>query len=155
MNEYYTLLPGEDLYASSMRLVQIFHSLNYLHESQKRFWLSRLIQQEFTELSIEIIQSRLKEDIQYISHVLSIGEKWETEEILLILQQRIMIDLFIEFFLNLHGRLIKLEMKDIDYLIKSTSKTKLNRNSFESAISLIKKNWGIPLNSRWLDLSQY
>jgi hypothetical protein len=100
-------------------------------------------------------ESGIVRDVKYIEKIMSIGEEWNDDEILLVLQQRIFIDLFIAFYQERLARKISVDLTDADRQILCGARMQKNRQSYETAIRQMKKNWGLPINSKWLDEDIY
>ena len=149
--EYEKLNSLGEYYVAALELVQISHCLSDAEWSVRDKWTRKLQTEQFSDVALQIIKAEILKDVNYIKHVLSIGEEWNSDEILLVLQQRVFIDLFSDFLLQFYGIDLRLSVEEIDELIQSTAKTKQNKLVFELAIRLMRKNWGLPIKSKWLD----
>ncbi len=153
LKEYNELIAVQEHYAAASRLAQIFHCLKNTNQNFKDKWFEKLANISFSDAAVKAIKTRINKGAQRIKHVLSIGSTWNDDEVLMILQQRIFIDLFDEFFRELYKIDLQLPCEEIDDLIISTAKTQGNKQAFLSAIRLMQKNWGLPIESKWLDFS--
>jgi hypothetical protein len=148
--EYKKLILIGEYYAAVSRLVQIFHCLNDADQEVRDKWVKQLRSERLPDAALHAIKAEISKDVEYIKHVLSIGEEWNDDEILLVLQQRIFVDLFEDFLRQLYGIDLQLSVEQVDNMIESTAKTKQNKWAFESAIRLMRRNWGLPIKSKWL-----
>jgi hypothetical protein len=131
-------------------LAEIFHCLPILDSSTRRRWENRLRSQK---LSVETLNAGfvgIEEEVRIIRRILSIGTVWNGDEILLVLMKRIEIDLLLTFLTEFCSYHEAVSLDYIDERIKSIAETKENKHTFEEAKGLMRKNWGLPINSKWL-----
>lgn len=154
-SEYLRLIPIAEPYLAIANLVQIHHCLSAMDAHSRTKWDERLNQLQLTEEVLKAAELGVDRDVKYIERVLSIGTIWNDDEILLVLQQRIFVDLFLDFYRYRFNREIPLDLDRADRLIKSVARTPENKRSYEIAIRLMKKNWGLPIRSKWLNEEFY
>ena len=152
-DEYNSLLSSGNHYAALSRLAQIYHCIRDDNQELKAKWLSALFNEKLTEEALIAVKADLCKDLQQIKNVLSIGDTWDRDEVLQVLQQRVFIDLIDDFLQEVHQVKLYIQTDEVDALIKSTAKTRNNNQVFISAIKTMKKNWGLSIKSKWLDFS--
>ncbi|MCI0664319.1 MAG: hypothetical protein L0220_24945 [Acidobacteria bacterium] len=157
MSEYTRLseIGGEYYYNAIENLVEIHHCLPFLDAKSRAKWRKRLKQIHLSEEPLKIVEHGVDSDIKYIERVLSIGTIWNDDEISYVLQRRILVDMVLEYFREAIGREILLDHSNADKLIISIAQSRKNKRSFEIAVRQIKKNWGLPIRSKWLDMELY
>lgn len=141
-----------DPHAAATRLAEIVHCLPMLRKASRQKWTERLQIETLPDDFIQAIKVGLENDVQRIRRVLSIGTTWNGEEILLVLTLRIQVDLGVAFLNDWCSVEVKTNTADIDECIVRLSKTREHKRHFAESIGLMKKNWGLPINSRWFDL---
>ena len=82
--------------------------------------------------------------------ILSVGGRYHEEEIVLLLTLRIQLELVITFLNDHLSMRYTGVLHDIDEELSTLSESSTNGRAFRRATSLIKSNWGLPINSEWL-----
>lgn len=135
------------------KLAETYHCLSKLDDTAQKKWMERITSESLPSYFTLTIQAGVDKDIERIARILSFGTKWNEDEILLVLQIRIEIGILSVFLNELYSYRLKFSVNEIDEELRYLAKTKENKHSFEVAIGLMKKNWGIPIDSEWLKLS--
>lgn len=149
-SEYIELTKVGMHFNAMMNLVQIHHCLPIMDIETRSKWSEKLKQARPNEEALKAAELAVDREVKYIERVLSIGTIWNDDEILLVLQQRIYIDMFLDYYRDFTGRDVPISVSKADELIVSVARTKENRRSYEIAIRLMKKNWSF-VRSKWLD----
>jgi hypothetical protein len=150
---YKSLLQGGEYYGAVKRLAEIAHCLPRLHKAAQMSWKDRLRKEPLPEDVIQIVKTGIEKDIQQVKRILSVGTKWTVEEIALVISNRIDVDL-VSFFLNEYCFLnLTIRLEDVDKAILRLAETKENNYDFRIAVSVLKKNWGLPIDNHWLGRS--
>jgi hypothetical protein len=147
---YKILLQEGAYYRAVKRLAEIANCLPKLHKTPQMLWKDRLRKEPLPEDVTQIVKTEIEKDIQQVKRILSFGTKWTVEEIVLVLSNRIDVDL-VSFFLKEYCFLnLTIELEDVDEAIIRVAKSKENNYNFRVAVSVLKKNWGFPIDNQWL-----
>jgi len=149
--EYIRLIKIGAHFEAIANLVEIHHCLSVMDVKSKSKWGEKLKQAQPHEEVLRVAESDVDHEIKYIEKVLSVGTIWNDDEILHVLTQRILVDMFLDYYRDFIGRDISISVSKADELIVSVARTKENRRAYEISIRLMKKNWGLPIRSKWLD----
>jgi hypothetical protein len=87
--------------------------------------------------------------LRRIMHILSIGTKFDEDELLLVLTLRIQIELVAEVLTIFCIDAEEIALRRVDEELREIAKSKENRRAFASAFGLLKKNCGIPVENQW------
>jgi hypothetical protein len=82
---------------------------------------------------------------QIIRRILSIGTKWNDDEILLVLQKRIEIDLLLLFLDECCSRQLSIPLEDVDEAILHLANSRENKRDFKLVVNQMKKTGGCQL----------
>ena len=148
--EYQYFFSERAYYPALKRLAQIYHCLPKMDKAERVKWEARLGEATVTREFIAAAKTGMAEELSQIRQILSVGSTWNDDEILLILTMRIQIDLALSFVAEHSLRKVTIVTDDIDESIKRIAVSKENARAFDMAVALIKKNWGLPITSRWL-----
>ncbi|MGH9874725.1 MAG: hypothetical protein ACRD9S_19905 [Pyrinomonadaceae bacterium] len=131
-------------------LAEIFHCASKLPKAQGAEWVARVSDEQLSDDAMEQAEAGIKEKIQRLRRILSIGNRWTGEEILLVVQTRIEIELLTTYLSEKCPTKPSPSLDDIDEDIVALSKSKEHQYDFKWAVGMMKKNWGLPIDSRWL-----
>lgn len=137
-------------YSAIQRLAEIFHCVSKLPKDEQVEWTIRIQNERLSDLALQEAKSGWRKDVQRIRRILSIGSRWNAEEILLIVQTRIELDLMFDFLTHRRSAESNVGLDDIDEAIVALSKSKEHQGDFKWAVGVMQKNWGLPIESRWL-----
>ena len=144
------LLKASAYHSALNYFAEIFHCLPLLDNSTRRRWENNLRSQK---LSVETLNAGfvgIEEQVRIIRRILSIGTVWNGDEILLVLTKRVQMELLLTFLTEFFSYDETVSLDDIDKRINSIAETKENKHTFEEAKRLMRKNWGLPINSEWM-----
>ena len=148
--EYAYLWQVGEYYGAAKRLAELSHCLpNLDNEKTRKKWQDQ-IQSIGAVIPNEIVialEDGVGKDAERISRILSVGTRWEIEEILLILGVRIEIDLMLAFLKEhcSHTVTITLYLEYIDTEIERLAQSKEHGGLVGGSISMMKKIRGLPL----------
>jgi hypothetical protein len=130
---------------------EIFHCLPLLKVPDQQTWTQRLLAEAPAETMINEARTTIHERVARIRRILSVGSEWQGEEILLLLGLRIDIDFLLDFLRDGLGHEFSVSLNDIDEDLLHLSTTTLHRGRFRESARLMKRNWGLPIRSKWID----
>lgn len=100
----------------------------------------------FTEAQLSAIYDQIESDHERLVRILSIGEKWDEDEVLLILTIYIQLKLIVKYFQDFEIDFNPISFSRIDELLEELESV-ANLKSLEISKNLIRKNWpAIQLN---------
>jgi len=94
-----------------------------------------------------------KQNISRVERMLGIGTTFLYEELMLALTVRVELGLLCEFFID-RGIALEFSPGSFDEKLLEVSRRKENVVAFRSAQAAAKRNWGVPVQSPWLDGQQ-
>ena len=139
-------------FRSAVKLGELWNHLQYstLPQSAKERWKLNVDEGRSYIAAPESLQPELAERLDKLQRIVGTGTKFVYEEIVVIISQRVQIDLVLDLpSIRLEVDLSMLESIDDD--IKSLSASSLNHSAFEAAKVSVRKNWRIPIRHRLLD----
>ena len=110
----------------------------------KEDWKSRIAKAQSIIPSPDTIQAEVDERIRGLERIVSIGTEFIFEEIVVIISERIQIDLILKLptkVVDIDGALLE----RIDGEIAALSTAPVNQAAFRSAKNRVRKNWGSPI----------
>jgi hypothetical protein len=150
-HEYESLLRSGEYYGAAVRLALIFSCLPNLDEELNREWATRLQSERLPEMVIEAVEAGMERDAQKILRILSIGERWNEDEILLVLVTREDLQVVQSYVSQTYCRRAQISLDDIDVKIALLRESGENRRSFKRAADLMLKNSELPIDRPWLE----
>lgn len=113
-------------------------------------WRQTLDSEQIPEEYLSKAIAGMQEDIARLRHVMSIGDRFIFEETMLLITLRVDVQLAMEF---LESRSIEVgdALGEVDDSLRSIARSGLNLSAYESARRMARKNWGLPIVSKWLD----
>lgn len=153
--EYLFFLKGGGIYRAVVILGEICNCISKLNKTKQSEWTKRLNDNKLSELQFQSIIVEVESEIKEIKRLLSIFNVWIVEEIVLILTLRIQVDLVIAVLNEMGYQEANIDLYDTDEKILRISKAEASKRPFTESVNLIKKNWGMPLTNKWLDVSSY
>jgi len=139
-------------YSSIKILGELYNCVLKLDKTIQPEWLERIRDVCFSEVQLQIIVDELEKDIKNIERLLSIFNVWIEEEIVLILTLRIEVELISNVLTFIGYNKVSADFSSIDEKILQISQAEDSKRAFSESVSLIKKNWGMPITNKWLDL---
>jgi len=142
-------------YSAVKRLAEIFYCLPQLDEAGRAKWMDQLWKEALPDNVVQVVVAGIEKDAQRIRRILSVGSKWNDDELLLVLQLKIEIEMLLAFLKRRYSHIPSSSFDDIDEDLTRIARSKENKRDFERAVSLMVKNWGLPIDIKWLrsDLS--
>jgi hypothetical protein len=137
-------------HSAVIKLAEISHCLPYLPKDEQRAWTQRIRDEAVSVKGLAEAEAEIWAQVDRIRRILSIGNRWNAEEILLVLQTRIEIELSLEFLNKCLAIESAISLQDIDRDIEALSKSESHRSHFTWAVRKMKQNWGLPIHSKWL-----
>ena len=87
--------------------------------------------------------------MERLANILSVGDQWEWEELVLVVGKRVELDLVGEL-LRFLGHPMDVNVSRADDLIRRVAASKKNGATYDSARRQCARNWGLPIRSPWL-----
>lgn len=113
-------------------------------------WRAKLDQEHIPTERLSLAATETKVDIARLRHVMSIGDEFIYEETMLLITLRVGVQLAMEFFAS-RGFDPEVDIHDVDDDLRRIARSGRNFNAYESARRKARKNWGLPIVSKWLD----
>jgi hypothetical protein len=132
-------------YPAFVRIANVHASLEHLNKPTRELFLKWCLKTPLNRETLEAIEAGIKKDIKQVERILAVGKSWIYEEWVVILTSIVQIDLLCDF-LAVRGIKSGLMPGSLRSEIESLRKSKFNKEPFESALSSIRKNWGLPVN---------
>ncbi len=149
---YSNLMQGGAYFGALSKLAEMENCLPQLSKGLQAKWREQINKEVLSEDAIRELKVEIEKAIEKIRRILSFGTKWEPEELLLVWTIRIQIEMLLHF-LNERHEITEhnSSLEEIDEAMLQVAKSKINKQGVQSATALIKRNWGLPISSRWLD----
>ena len=143
---------GDASFGAVSELATLEHCLPQLSRELQAKWRERISKEVLSEDVIRELKVETEKAIEKIRRILSIGTRWDPDELLLVWTYRIQIEMVVRF-LSERRQLTEHDffLEDVDEDMLRVAKSKTNKQGVQRAIGLIKRNWGLPISSRWLD----
>jgi hypothetical protein len=143
--------PAGAYYPAVVALAELENCLEALPKKAQAKWKKRINEEPLTEEIVREVERGLRIVIERTQRVVSVGERWCFEELALALGWKIEIEMVLLFlqkrqYLTEHD----FPLDELDEAIKGIAKSKGNQRDFRMAVSLLRKNWGLPIRSKWL-----
>lgn len=153
LREYKHLSQAREYYGAVIRLAEIFACLPKLDKELNLIWMNILRNEQLPDEVIQAVEAGIEKNAQRIRRILSIGSEWNDDEILLVILTRIDIEMLLSFLKENYSREINIPLDDIDSKIEWLSKSKQNERAYKMAIAQMRKNWDLPIDSKWLKVA--
>ena len=114
-----------------------------------REWKEKLEGIPLSEEIIRSVKASIDEKYLRIQRIMSIGDIFNDDEFLLILTFRVQIELVVDFLGGKKADINGVDISRLDYEIEEIIESKKNRKAFNSALSQMRKNWGLPITNKW------
>lgn len=134
-------------FESFVRLGEVWNCVqnSELTTHTRENWISRIVEAGSRISSPETLQAELDERIRGLERIVSIGTEFIFEEIVVIISERIQIDLI----LKLPSKVVETDralLKRIDSEIATLSSAPKNQAALRSAKNRVRKSWSSPIN---------
>jgi hypothetical protein len=142
-------------YSALVRLGEIINVLRHggISEPVGRKWNVAARQVEVSNEMYRQAVAEAKQNISRVERMLGIGTTFLYEELMLALTVRVELGLLCEFFID-RGIALEFSPGSFDEKLLEVSRRKENVVAFRSAQAAAKRNWGVPVQSPWLDGQQ-
>jgi hypothetical protein len=150
--EYSYLMQGGAYFGAVSRLAEIENCLPLLSKGLQAKWKERISKEVLSEDVLHELKIEIEKAIKKIKRILAFGTKWQYEELLLVWTIRIQIEMLLCFLSERHQLTeCNFSLEDVDEAMIEVAKSKINKQNLQIATNLMKKNWGLPINSQWLE----
>ena len=150
--EYSYLMQGGAYFGAVSKLAEMENCLPLLSKGLQAKWREQISKEILSEDVIRELKVEIEKAVEKIKRILSFGTKWQYEELLLVWTIRIQIEMLLRFLSERHWLTERnFSLEDIDEAMLEVAKSKINKQNLQIATNLMKKNWGLPINSRWLE----
>src|SRR6266404_3249924 len=147
---YQHLVEEGEFYGAVLRLALTFDCLPNLPDNLRLKWLARIRAQHLTDDAISIVEAGVRKDTERITKILSIGNRWNEDEILLIVLTRDGLEKVIALLEAIYSRKLMMSLSEIDQKISDLAGSRAHRGLFETAIEQMKINEELPTENRWV-----
>lgn len=148
---YERFMAGGSPFSAILFLGEIENCLPLLEGPSRAKWVELVGRVSLSEDIVRQVRGELESTVETVRGILSYGSRWDYTELLLVLTHRIEIELVSEF-LRRRDQLQPDEpaMDDIDEAMLQIATSKANKTHHQLAVSLARRNWGLPIVSQWL-----
>ena len=115
----------------------------------KNLWFPKIMEPHLSREIIESLKSSFNRRYKNIEWITSIGDKFNDDEFLLFLTTHTELCLIKEYLEAREIQCPNLNLSQTEEKIKFFGKMKVNQKDYDIALSLIRKNWGLPLTTAW------
>jgi hypothetical protein len=115
----------------------------------KNIWLPKIMKPFLSDEIIESLNNTYAKKYQRIERIISIGDRFNDDEFLLIFTCHAELCLIKEYLEAREVNCIHLNLFQIEEKAKSFGKIKVNQKDYNKALSQIQKNWGLPVATVW------
>ena len=151
-DEYVFFKNSREPYANLKLLGDVYNCALTLDKSKKFQWLERLRKEEqLSDSQIQIVLAGLENTVGVVEHLLSCFEVWIFEELVLLLTERIEVDLVKAVLEEIWHLETNIDLKEIDEKILEISMAKASKTPFKSAVNSIRKYSEMSITNRWLN----
>jgi hypothetical protein len=128
----------------------IVNVLPQLSARARALWIDRLMLEPLGPELVDHAAGEASRERERMRRIGSVGESWEWEELVLLVTSRVQLDLVAEA-LHFAGHTPKFDLMDVDELLNRIAKSRANAGLYASARDQCRRNWGLPISSRWLE----
>ena len=151
VEEFERFRDGGEIYSAIARLAEIFHSLQSLSTGEASRWRQTVKHALASAGRVDAVPRRVRSNAKRVRRLLAVGTSFGDEEVVLLLTLRIEGDLVEEFLRQWQGSGSGVRWDDIDTNVVALAKSVRHRRLFRRSQEQVRRNWGIPLHSKWLD----
>lgn len=150
------LRDGDAAYDSALRLAEIDNCLAHQRVAgpRRQAWSAR-VRAAWRELDVDRVLEGAAAAVKRLRWIFGIGTEFVYEELMLAVTMRVQLDLLLAFLDRRdieHG--LASEVEALDETLRAIAESKKHRGPFSSAQAAARRNWGLPLETRWLGASQ-
>jgi len=148
---WYKELFEEGAWTSAVtRLAEIYHCASNLPKNEQALWIARIRDEGLSDDAIKEVEAGIRKKIQRLRKIVSTGNRWTAEEILLVVQKRIELEMLFAFLSDEFPAETMASLDEIDQSIVTLSNSKEHGRHFAWARRKMRQNWGLPIRSKWL-----
>lgn len=151
--EYEQLRDSGETHSALVRLAEVENCLEHqaVRRSVTRKWESMLRDAALSSQDVELALAGIVAAVKRLRRMLNVGTRFVYEELMLAITMRVELDLLVDFlarrgFADVAGP----EILALDEDLIEIAHSKKHRSAFSSAQAAARRNWGIPLQTRWL-----
>lgn len=146
--EFETLNRQKHVYAAFLRLADIASVLSCAPPDVRQWYESKLSSVSLDSVAKEHLQEGILSQYAKISRIMSVGDKWNEDELLLLITIKVQIDLLLEFLASRGVRFESSEESKISIAISEIASSPSNVKTFKRAALLARRNWGVPIRHK-------
>jgi hypothetical protein len=141
-----------ETYSAFVCLAEIAHCLQYatLPPQLIQKWSMTIQNVSIADEDMRSAYTAVDQKVQRMQRIVSVGSRFIYEETLLLITMRVELEL-LSAFLKERGIAIRMDVALLDDVLVAMSTSPENAQDFRIAQAAAKKNWGIPLQTRWLE----
>lgn len=139
------------IYSAFVRLSEIANCLQHasVPSSVESRWTDALREVEVTSDDLRSIGEEVKQKIEAVRRMLDAGTDLIYEEVLLVITVRTELDLLLRYLTD-RGAAELADTSSLDQALDAMAQAPGTSDVFRSAQASAKRNWGLPLHSKWL-----
>jgi hypothetical protein len=140
------------MYSAAIKLAEMDNCLRNTRSDDAfvEKWKQLIDQAGLADDQLTMIYAEAQKRIGRLKRILGIGSQFSYEELLLAVTDRIELDL-LQKYLHVRKLLPNFDTRELDEDLVAIANSRQNSGAFQSAQAAAKRNWGLPVKSRWLD----
>jgi hypothetical protein len=150
--DYLRLREQDAHYAAFVRLGEIANCVRYadLSSQDRSKWANVLEQTDISPDVLGSIKVEARSKIERLWQIIGGGGVYVYEEAVLVITLRVQLGMLLDYLAQ-RGVVDFLDVKSVDEQLQALASAPENSSAFRSARQSARRNWGLPLRSRWLD----
>jgi hypothetical protein len=139
-------------YSAAVRLAEMDNCVRNAgsHDADVEKWRRLIHQAVLSAEQLAMINSEARRRIERLQRMLGAGSQFGYEELLLAVTDRTELDLLCNY-LRAVGMVPNFDAGELDDDLIAIASSRQNSGAFQSAQAAARRNWGLPIRSRWLD----
>ena len=144
------------MYSAAVRLAEVDNCVRNAspHDTVVEKWKQLIDQAGLTDDQLTVAYSEARTRIERLKRMVGVGSQFGYEELLLAVTDRTELDLLCHY-LRAAGLVPGFDAGELDDDLMAIARSPQNSGSFKSAQAAARRNWGLPVRSRWLDDAVY
>ena len=153
--EFQRLHAAGDSFSAFVSLGEIYNYLSQLdrHGPEVLKWRDTVSRLTFSDQSLSEALVAGRKQAERLRRILDVGTSFEYEELMLVIALRTELDMFCQF-LRERGIVPDFDATLADEEIHAVATSRQHSGSFLNAQRAAKRNWKVPIASRWLEETQ-
>src|SRR5437867_4098194 len=139
------LRSGGDCYGAFIRMVEIYSVLDEIRNHSREKFKGLCLTIELSPEDRRTLRNEIQRNVDKILRILSIGKTWIFEEFVMVVTERIQIDLVLRYLKDLGLQLEFESYQSLDEALENAVKSPRNRRAYNQAIAACRMNWGLPI----------